>query len=102
MKKNTENIFKYLKRVDDLTVRLSVNDIDVSMTILKEMIDEDKKKRVSFECHKNVNYFYNLIKKLIKTVYSKVDKISSFDFNYKESMQIRLKDNEIITTDELL
>lgn len=102
MKKNTENIFEYLDKADDLVIKLSIDDIDVDMTILKEMKNEDKKERVSFECHKNANYFYDMIKKLIKVVYSQVEKISSFDFSYKKFMQISLQDSEIIITDELL
>jgi len=102
IKKNIENIFKYLDRADDLTVKLSFNDIDVEMTVLKEMKDESKKERVFFKCHKDANYFYDMIKKLIKAVYSEVEKISSFDLSYKKSMQISLRDSEIITTNELL
>ncbi len=102
MKKNTENIFEYLDRADDLAVKLPIDDIDVGMTILKGMRDEGKKERVSFECHKNANYFYDIVKKLIKAAYSQVGKISSFDLSYKEFMQISLRDSEIIITDELL
>jgi len=58
--------------------------------------------RVFFECHKDASYFYDMIKKLIKVIYSEVEKISSFDLSYKKSMQISLRDSEIITTDELL
>jgi len=102
IKKNIENIFKYLDRADDLAVKLSFNDIDVEMTVLKEMKDESKKERVFFKCHKDANYFYDMIKKLIKAVYSKVEKISSFDLSYKKFMQISLKDSEIIIMNELL
>jgi len=102
IEKNIENIFKYLDRVNNLAVKLPFDDIDVEMTVLKEMKDDSKKKRVSFKCHKNANYFYDIIKKLIKAVYSKVEKISSFDLSYKKFMQISLRDSEIITTNELL
>ncbi len=102
IEKNIENIFEYLDRADDLAVKLSFDDIDVEMTVLKEMKDESKKERVSFECHKDANYFYDMIKKLIKAVYSEVEKISSFDLSYKKSMQISLRNSEIITTNELL
>ena len=90
MTKNTENIFEYLDRADDLIVKLSIDNINVDMMILKEMRDEDKKERVFFECHKNANYFYDMIKKLIKVIYNQVEKISSFDFSYKKFMQISL------------
>jgi len=102
IKKNIKNIFKYLDKVNDLTVKLSFNDINVKMTVFKEIKDESKKERVFFECHKDVNYFYDMIKKLIKAVYSKVEKISLFDLSYKKSMQISLRNSEIIITNELL
>jgi hypothetical protein len=98
VEKNFENISEYLDRVDDLAAKLPFDDIDVEMTVLKEMRDDSKKERVSFECHKDANYFYDMIKKLIKAVYSEVEKISSFDPSYKKSMQISLRDSEIITT----
>jgi len=102
IEKNIENIFEYLDRVNDLTVKLSFDNIDVEMSVLKKMKDDSKKKRVFFECYKDVNYFYDMIKKLIKAVYSKVEKISSFNLSYKKFMQISLRNSEIITINELL
>jgi len=72
------------------------------MAVLKGMRDGSKKKKVSFECNKDANYFYDMVKKLIKAVYSEVGKISPFDLSYKEFMQVSLRDSGIITTDELL
>lgn len=72
------------------------------MTVLKEMKNENKKKKVFFECNKEINYFYDMIKKLVKAIYSEMSKISSFDLSYKKSMQISLQDSDIITIDELL
>jgi len=102
IEKDIENIFEYLDRADDLAAKLPSDDIDVGMTVLKGMRDGSKKERVSFECHKDANYFYDMVKKLIKAVYSEVGKISPFDLSYKKSMQVSLRDSEIITTDELL
>lgn len=62
---------------------------------------DDSKKKMFFECNKDANYFYDMIKKLIKAVYSKVEKINSFDLSYKKFMQISLRNSEIITTNEL-
>ncbi len=102
IEKNFEIISEYLDRANDLAVKLSFDDIDVKMTVLKEMKDDSKKKKMSFECNKDANYFYDMIKKLIKAVYSEVEKISSFDLSYKKFMQISLRNSEIITTNELL
>jgi hypothetical protein len=102
VKKNFKNIFEYLDRVDDLAVKLLFDDIDIKITVLKEMKDDSKKERMSFKCHKDANYFYDMIKKLIKAVYSKVEKISSFDLSYKKSIQISLRNSEIIIMNELL
>jgi len=46
IEKNIENIFEYLDRADNLAVKLSFDDIDVEMTVLKEMKDESKKESV--------------------------------------------------------
>lgn len=101
IEKNFKTISEYLDKANDLAVKLSFNDIDVEMTVLKEMKDDSKKKKMFFECNKDVNYFYDMIKKLIKAVYSKVEKINSFDLSYKKFMQISLRNSEIITTNEL-
>ncbi len=102
MEKNSEIISEYLDRSDDLAAKLSTNDIDVGMAVLKSMRNGNKKEKISFECNKKANYSYVMIKKLIKTAYSEVDKISPFDSSYKKFMQVSLRDSEITTTDELL
>lgn len=102
IEKDSKTISEYLDRADDLAAKLLSDDIDVEMTVFKEMRDDSKKKKMSFECNKDANYAYNIIKKLIKTVYSEIEKISSFDSNYKEFMQISLRDSEITIIDELL
>jgi len=101
IEKNFKTISEYLDKANDLAVKLSFNDIDVEMTVLKEMKDDSKKKKMFFEYNKDANYFYDIIKKLIKAVYSKVEKINSFDLSYKKFMQISLRNSEIITTNEL-
>jgi len=102
IEKDSETISEYLDRADDLAAKLPSDDIDVGMAVLKGMRDGSKKEKVSFECNKDANYSYDMVKKLIKAAYSEVGKISPFDPSYKESMQVSLRDSGITTTDELL
>lgn len=102
MEKDSETISEYLDRADDLAAKLPADDIDVGMTVLKGMKNGSKKEKISFECNKEANYAYDMVKKLVKAAYSEVGKISPFDPSYKESMQVSLKDIGITTTDEPL
>jgi len=102
IEKDSETISEYPDRADDFPAKLPSDDIDVGMAVLKGMRDGSKKEKVSFECNKDANYAYDMVKKLIKAAYSEVGKISPFDPNYKESMQVSLRDSGITITDELL
>lgn len=46
------------------------------------MTDKNKKKQISFECHKDSNFIFKKVKKLIQGGFFKVKKTSSFDSKY--------------------
>lgn len=88
--KDGESISDYIERAEELATRLPSDDIDVGMATLKGMRDGLRRDRVTFECNKDADYSFAKIKKLIAAAYNEVGKISPFDPEYKEAMQVSL------------
>ena len=88
--KNQKLIFDYIKRVSDISRKLSNDEIDVEMTILRNMKNVSKKKQINFECQKEQNYNFIVVNKLIKAIYNEINKFNSFDSRYKKTMQMML------------
>ena len=100
--KDGELIADYLSWAEDLVIHLLTNDINIGMFILKGMREGDKRKRISFECNKDSDYLFKKIKLLIKAAYSEISKLSPFDPDYKELMQVLLLMKGAMSNDELL
>ena len=66
------------------------------------MREGDKRERISFKCNKDFDYSFEKIKLLIKAAYSEISKLSPFDLDYKELMQVLLSMKEAMSNDELL
>ena len=88
--KNQKLIFDYIKRTSNISRKLSNDEIDVEMTILRNMKNVSKKKQINFECQKKQNYNFIVVNKLIKTIYNEINKFNSFDSKYKKTMQMML------------
>ena len=101
--KNIEQISKYMKKTSNIARKLLNDEIDVKMTILREMKEIFKKKQINFECNKEQDYSFVNVNKLIKIAYNEIDKSNSFDSNYKDVMQIVLSYDTVTeqTNDEL-
>ena len=54
------------------------------------MRDVNKRNIISFECNKNVDYVFIIIIRLIKIVYNEINKINSFDLEYRNVIKINL------------
>ncbi|MCJ1348186.1 hypothetical protein MMC31_006417, partial [Peltigera leucophlebia] len=57
-------------------------EVDVGMAIIQGMSDENEKKRISFECHKDSDFTFVKVKKLIRAAFFEVGKTSLFDSSY--------------------
>ena len=60
------------------------------MITLKRIKNVNKKNIISFECNKNVNYVFVIIIRLIKIIYNEINKINSFDLEYRDVIKINL------------
>ena len=98
----TENIADYLKKADELAIRLPNDYIDVGMATLKGMRDTSKRERVSFECGKDADYTYATVTRLIKAAYTEVGKANPFDPGYKDSMRVTLPGVTKLSNEELM
>ncbi|KAL9100381.1 MAG: hypothetical protein Q9163_004239 [Psora crenata] len=98
-----ESIAEYLKRAEDLSTHMAVDEIDLGMAMLRGMKDQHKKDQVNFECNKGADYMYTTVENLIKAAYSEVGKPNQFDLTYKGSSGAVLPQGSTIqTNDELL
>ena len=79
-----------MKKTSNIVRKLFNDEIDVKMTILREMREIFKREQINFECNKEQDYNFVNVNKLIKVAYSEIDKSNSFDSNYKNVMQIIL------------
>ena len=52
------------------------------MAIIQGMADDNEKKRISFECHKDSDFTIKKVKKLIRAAFFEVGKTSLFDSKY--------------------
>ena len=57
---------------------------------MKKIRDVNKRNIISFECNKNVDYVFVIIIRLIKIVYNEINKINSFDLEYRDVIKINL------------
>ena len=64
--------------------------MNVEMITLKKMRDVNKRNIISFKYNKNVNYVFIIIIQFIKTTYNEINKINSFNFEYRDVMKINL------------
>ena len=88
--KNQKLIFDYIKRASNISRKLSNDEIDVEMIILRNMKNVSKRKQINFEYQKEQNYNFIAVNKLIRTIYNEINKLNSFDSKYKKIMQMML------------
>ena len=74
-----ESIADFLKRAEHLARQIPNSEVDVGMAIIQGMSDENEKKRISFECHKDSDFSFVKVKKLIRAAFFEVGKTSLFD-----------------------
>ena len=66
------------------------------MIIFKKMRNRHKKEQINFECNKNSDYIFVIIKKFVKTIYNKIGKSNFFDSIYRDNIRIILFENRSI------
>ena len=54
------------------------------------MRNVNKKNTISFKYNKNANYAFIIIIRLIKVIYNEINKINSFNFEYRDVIKINL------------
>ena len=64
--------------------------MNVEMITLKKIRDVNKRNIISFKYNKNINYVFIIIIQFIKTAYNEINKINSFNFEYRDVMKINL------------
>ena len=79
---NNKGIAQFLKRAKDLADQIPDSKVDVSMAVIQGMSDKNEKKRISFEYHKDSDFTFVKVKKLIRTAFFEVGKTSLFDSTY--------------------
>ena len=99
---DSENIAEYLKRAEELAIRLPQDHFDVGMATLKGMNDASKRDLVSFECNKDLDYYFATVVRLIKAAYSEVGKVSPFNPGYKDAMRVTLPGVTKLSNKELM
>ena len=72
-----KNIIDYLKRIENLTIKLLINNIEIDIITFKNIKNSNKLNKITFECNKNFNYNFIHVSKLIKKIYNEVKKINS-------------------------
>ncbi|MCJ1346903.1 hypothetical protein MMC31_005123 [Peltigera leucophlebia] len=75
----SESNADFLKRAEHLARQIPNSEVDVGMAIIQGMSDENEKKRISFECHKDSDFTFLKVKKLIRAAFFEVGKTSLFD-----------------------
>ena len=66
------------------------------------MRNVNKRDTISFEYNKNVDYAFVIIVRLIKVTYNEINKINSFDFEYRDVMRINLFNVASIFNEKLI
>ena len=97
-----ESIAEYLKRADELAIRLPQDTMDLGMAILRGMRDTSKRERVSFECEKDMDYNYSTVTRLVKAAYNEVGKPNPFNPGYKDALSLTLPKSTRESTEELM
>lgn len=77
-----------MKWADDLTDQIPNSKVDIEMVIIQGMSDKNKKKRISFECHKDSDFIFKKVKKLIRAVFFEVGKTNLFDSKNQQSSNL--------------
>ena len=72
-----------MKRAEELAYQIPDSEVDVGMAIIQGMADENEKKWISFECHKDSDFTFKKVKMLIRAAFFEVGKISLFDSKYQ-------------------
>lgn len=91
---NNESTSQFLKRAEDSADQIADSEVDVGMAITQGMTDNNEKKRISFECHKDLDFALKKVKKLTRAVFSEVGKTSLFDSKHQTpSSSASLPDN---------
>ena len=67
--------------------------------MLRDMKNQFKKEQINFDCNKKSNYFYLNMKRLIKTIYSQIDKLNFFETNIV--VEVMMFQRHHVTNDEL-
>lgn len=58
-----KNVAEFLKLAEDLADQITNSEVDVGMAILRGLADKNKKKQISFECHKDSAFTFKKGKK---------------------------------------
>ena len=74
--------------------------IKINIIMLRDMKNQFKRKQINFDCNKKLNYFYFNVKRLIKAIYSQIDKSNFFKINIV--VEIIMSQRHHVTNDELL
>ncbi len=81
--RNNENIAQFLKWAEELQDQIPDSQVDVGMAIIQGMADEKEEKQISFECHKDSDFTFKKVKKLIRAAFFEFGKTSLFDSKYQ-------------------
>lgn len=58
-------IVDFLKQAKHLARQIFNSEVDVDIAIIQDISDENKKEQISFECHKDPDFTFVKVKKLI-------------------------------------
>lgn len=81
-----ESIAHFLKRAEHLARQIPNSELDVGMAIIQGMADGNEKKQIFFECHKDSDFTFLKVKKLMRSAFFEVAKTSLFEFKYSEPL----------------
>ena len=79
-----KSIIEYLKRISKLVCKITNNNdrINVGIIMLRNIKNQFKRNQVNFEYNKTFDYFYNNVNRLIKAIYSKIEKSNLFELDF--------------------
>lgn len=95
-----EHIAEYLRRAEDLSIKMPSDLKEVGMATLKGMRESTKKDQITYTCNSEANWTFSNVVRLVKSAYSKIGDTNPWDPNCKDLTKIVL--NQGATTDELL
>ena len=97
---NDEHIAEYLKRAEELAIKMPGDLREVGMATLKGMKESIKKDQITYTCNSEANWAFPNVVKLVKAAYSKIGDTNPWDPDFKDATKMIL--NPGASTDELL